>query len=132
MVRELIANTEFYTIEVDTAANRSFSAYRGFWPETEEFKKTYLANIQKMISRMRPGYTTLVDIRDMKIPPPSFGETILKVQLMTKEAGLKRSARISDQPIQTLASERIRREGDAQEVVRTFNSIPDALAWLDS
>lgn len=85
-----------------------------------------------MISRMRPGYTTLVDIRDMKIPPPSFGETILKVQVMTREAGLKRSARISDQPIQTLASERIRREGEAEEVVRTFSSLPEALAWLDS
>lgn len=45
MARELIADTEFYTIEVDSSANRSFSVYRGFWPETEEFRRTYLANI---------------------------------------------------------------------------------------
>jgi hypothetical protein len=132
MARELIADTEFYKLEVDSAANRSFSVCRGFWPDTEEFRKGYLANIQRLISRLRPGFTTLVDIREMKIPPPGLAEMILKAQSMQKDAGLKKSARISDQPIQTMASDRMRREGEVEEMIRTFNSLPEAQAWLDS
>jgi hypothetical protein len=132
MTRELIAETEFYKLEADSAANRSYSLCRGFWPDTDEFKKNYLANMQKVIARLRPGFTTIVDIREMKIPPQGLAETILKVQSLQKDAGIKRSARISDQPIQTLASERMRREGEVEGIVRTFNSLPEALAWLDS
>jgi hypothetical protein len=132
MARELIADTEFYKIEVDSEANRSYSLCRGFWPDTDEFKKNYLATMQKLISRLRPGFTTVVDIREMKIPPAGLAETILKAQTMQKGAGLKKSARISDQPIQTLASDRMRREGEVEDMIRTFNSLLEALAWLDS
>jgi hypothetical protein len=132
MVRELIADTEFYKIEVDSSENRCYSVYWGFWPDTEEFKKNYLADMQKMVSRLRPGFTTFSDIRELKIPPQAVGETILKAQGIVKDAGLRKSARITDQPIQTLAANRIGRDADLKETARTFNSFPEALAWLDS
>jgi len=132
MTREVIAETEFYKLEVDPEENRSYSHCRGFWPDTDEFKKDYLANMKKLVTRLRPGFTTVVDIREMKIPPQGLAETILKVQSMQKDAGLKRSARISDQPIQTLASDRMKREGEIGDIVRTFNTLPEALAWLNS
>ena len=132
MARELVADTEFYTIEVDSAENRSFSVYRGFWPNKEEFKKTYLADMQKMITRLRPGFTTVVDVREFKIPVQEVMETIGKAQELIKNAGVKKSARISDQPIQTLATERVGREADMKETTRTFNTLAEALAWLSS
>jgi hypothetical protein len=132
MVRELIADTEFYKLEVDSAENRSFSIYRGFWPDNEEFKKNYLANMQKLVSRLRPGFTTVVDIRELKIPAQGVMETIIKVQELIKNAGVKKSARISDQPIQTLAADRVGRENEMKETTRTFNSLPEALAWLNT
>ncbi len=132
MARELIADTEFYKLEVDSAENRSFSIYRGFWPDTEEFKKNYLANMQKLVSRLRPGFTTVVDIRELKIPAQGVMETIIKVQEMIKNAGVKRSARISDQAIQTIAADRVGRENEMKETTRTFNSLPEALAWLNT
>jgi hypothetical protein len=132
MARELVADTEFYKLEVDSAANRSFSVYRGFWPDTEQFKKNYLADMTKLVSRLRPGFTTISDIRELKVPPQAVGEVIIKAQGIVKDAGLKKSARISDQPIQTLAANRVGREADMKETTRTFNSLPEALAWLDT
>jgi|GEM_PF-2221375 len=132
MARELVAETEFYKIEVDSSENRSYSVYRGFWPNKEEFKKTYLADIQKLLSKLRPGFTTIVDVREFKIPVQEVMETIGKAQELIKNAGVKKSARISDQPIQTLATERVGREADMKEMTRTFNTMPEALAWLSS
>lgn len=132
MARELIADTEFYALEADIEANRSFSLYRGFWPNSDEFKKDYLANVQKLLSRMRPGFTTVVDLREFKVPGQEVMETIARAQEMFKGAGVRKSARVSDQAIQTLASDRVGREADMKETTRTFNSLPEALVWLDT
>jgi hypothetical protein len=132
MTRELIAETEFYKLEVDAGENRSYSIYRGFWPDTEEFKQGYYGSMQKLISRLRSGFTTVVDVRDFKLGPQGVMDTIVRVQGMMKEAGVRKSARITDQPIHKLASDRIGREADMKESVGNFNSVPEALAWLDS
>ncbi len=132
MTRELIAENEFYKLEVDPTTNRTFSVYRGFWPDTEDFKKNYRANMEKMISRLRPGFTTLVDVREFKLGPQGVMETIVKVQEMIKNAGVKKAARITDQVINKMASDRIGREAAMSDVVQNFNSLPEALAWLDS
>jgi len=133
MAREVVVETEFYTLEVDAAVNRTISTYRGFWPDTDDFKKTYIANVQKMAARVRSGFTSMVDIRDFKVPAPGVTDAIVKVQEILINAGVSRSARVSDQAIQTIMADRIGRENEMkQETTKTFNSVPEALAWLDS
>jgi len=133
MARDVVAQTEFYTFEVDTAANRTLSTYRGFWPDTDEFKNTYIDNVQKMIKRVRPGFTSMVDIREFKVPAPGVVEAIVTVQELLKKAGVKKSARVSDQPTQTIMADRIGREADMEGgSTQMFYSVPEALAWLDS
>jgi hypothetical protein len=132
MPRELIADTQYYKLEVDGAKNRTHSEYKGFWPDTEEFKSTYVRDMQRLLSRVRPGYTTIVDLREFKVPPQTVIETVIKVQEMLKKAGLKRSARITDQPILKMTADRIGREAEVKDDVRSFNTILEAEVWLDS
>jgi hypothetical protein len=132
MTRELIAENEFYKLEVDSSENRSYSIYRGFWPDTEEFKTGYYSDMMKLVSRLRSGFTTVVDVREFKLGPQGVMETIVKVQGVIKDSGVKKSARISDQAIHKLAADRIGREADMKETTQTFNSLSEALKWLDS
>lgn len=129
MAREMIADNEFYTIEADTTVNRSYVVFRGFWPDKEEFKREYLTDVEKLLSRMSPGFTSLIDVRDFKIPPQSIMEAFIKAQELSKNKGVKKSATLTDQPIQTLASGRVGRESDTQ--MQSFNTLPEALQWLD-
>jgi hypothetical protein len=86
-----------------------------------------------MIMRVRPGFTSMVDIRDFKVPPPGVVEAIVKVQELLVKAGVAKSARVSDQPSQTIMAGRIGREVEMkQETTRMFYSVLEALAWLDS
>jgi hypothetical protein len=86
----------------------------------------------KLVSRLRSGFTTVADVRDFKLGPQGVMETIVKVQGMLKDAGVKKSARITDQVIHKMASDRIGREADMKESVGNFTSLSEALKWLDS
>jgi hypothetical protein len=133
VARELIAKNEFYTFEVDTVANRTLSTYHGFWPDTDDFKRTYIADVQKMITRVMSGFTSMVDITDFKVPPQGVVEAIVKVQELLKKAGVKKSARVTDQPTQSLMAGRVGREAGVDgSATQMFASVPEALAWLDS
>ena len=129
MARELIADNEFYTIEADTVVNRTYVVFRGFWPDKEEFKRGYLADVERLLSRMSPGFTSLIDVRDFKIPPQSIMEAFIKAQELSKNKGVRKSATVTDQPIQQIAAGRVSRVSDTE--MKSFNTFPEALDWLD-
>jgi hypothetical protein len=130
--RELIADTEYYKIEVDTVKNMTISTYHGFWPDTEEFKNGFLDTLRKSLTRVQPGFTSHLDIRDMKVPPQGVMDAILKGHELLKQRGISKAARITDQPIHQIAVNRIGREADMKEDTRMFNTISEAQAWLES
>jgi hypothetical protein len=133
MAREVVVENEFYTLEVDTTTNRTLSTYHGFWPDSDDFKNKYISDVQKMAARVRSGFTSMVDIRDFKVPLPGVVDAIVRVQEILIKAGVRKSARVSDQPIQSIMANRVGREADIKEdTTRMFNSVPEALTWLDS
>lgn len=129
MRKELVKN-EYYETFVDTEKNRLYSIYRGFWKSKSDFPD-YIENTNRAMSFLRPGFTSLVDLREMKIPPPEIAELMVEAQKISAEAGFSRGARIVDAAIAKTATGRVSRESDAEEKIRTFDNWEEAEAWLD-
>jgi hypothetical protein len=129
MRKELVKN-EYYETFVDTEKNRLYSIYRGFWRSKSDFPN-YIENTKRAMSFLTPGFTSLVDLREMKIPPPEIAELMVEAQKISAEAGFSRGARIVDGAIVKIATGRVSRESEAEEKVRTFDNWEEAEAWLD-
>jgi len=129
-MKEVIAKNEYYEIEVNREKNRSYSKYKGYW-KSIDVVPNYLNDCRELARRLKPGYETLVDLREFKIPPPEVMEVLLEAQKIDDEAGFSKSARIVERPLEQLASKRISNEANVKEKSREFNSVEEAEAWLD-
>ena len=132
-MREVVANNEYYEIEVDMEKNRSYATYKGFWKSVDVIPD-YLNDIERLIARLKPNFTTMVDLRDetgFKVPPPDVINLLIEAQKKYESAGFSKSVRVVTKPLEKLTSKRIGSEADVKEKVREFNSIEDAEAWLD-
>jgi len=129
-MREAIANNEYYEMEVDREKNRSYSKYKGYWKSVDEVPN-YLDDIRRVINRLKPGFTTVIDLKEMKIPPPEVMELMIKAQEIGEKSGFSRSARIVLTPLEKLATKRIVSEASVKEKSREFNTVEEAEKWLD-
>ena len=130
-MKEEVANNEFYEFFVDAQKNRIYLTIKGYWPSAEAIKD-YIPDLRKCIARIRPGYTSLVDMTQGKIPHKDAFEVLIQGRELTLKAGLGKQAQIVTEPLEKLASDRINREtGLEKEKVRKFNAIEEAEAWLD-
>lgn len=129
-MRKELVNNEYYETFVDTEKNRLYSIYRGFWKSKSDFPN-YIEETKRAMSFLTPGFTSLVDLREMKIPAPEVAELLVEAQKISAEAGFSRGARILDGAIVKIAAGRVTRESEAEEKVRTFDNWEEAEAWLD-
>jgi len=92
-MREVIAKNEYYEIEVDREKNRSYSKYKGYWKSVDAVSE-YLNDIQRMIGKLKPNFTTLLDIRDetgFKVPPPEVINLMVEAQKNFKRQDFQRA-----------------------------------------
>ena len=129
-MREVIANNEYYEMEVDRDKNRSYSIYRGYW-ESVDAVPHYLDDLRGVIKRLKPGFTTIIDLREMKIPHPDVMKLLIEAQEIGEKSGFSRSARIVLTPLEKLATKRIVSEASEKEKSREFNTVEEAEKWLD-
>lgn len=129
-MREVIANTEYYEMEVDREKNRSYSIYRGYW-ESVDAVPDYLDDVSRVCKRLKPGFTTIIDLREMKIPHPEVMKLLIKAQEIGEKSGFSRCARIVLTPLEKLATKRIVSEASEKEKSREFNTVEEAEKWLD-
>lgn len=130
-MKKEMAKNEFYEMYVDIEKNRSYSIYRGFWPDTEEFLNTYKSNLRKTVGQLKPGFTSVVDLRKLKVPSAKVMETFVEVQKIQNDAGVSKAARVIEQAITKIAADRVGREGDMEEKAGIFNTMEEAEVWLD-
>jgi len=129
-MREVVAKNEYYEMEVDKEKNRSYSKYIGYW-ESVNAVPNYLEDIRAVIRRLKPGFTTVIDLREMKIPHPEVINLMIQAQGIGEDGGFSKSARIVLAPLEKLATKRIVNEANVKEKSREFNSVEEAEAWLD-
>ena len=131
-MKEEVANNEYYEFYVDEQKNRIYLTMKGYWPGAEAIRD-YIPDLKKCISRIRPGYTSLVDMTQGKIPHKDAFEVLMKGRELTIQAGLGKQAQVVTEPLEKLASNRIDKEtGLEKEKVRKFNSIMEAESWLNA
>ena len=129
-MREVVAKNEYYEMEVDKEKNRSYSKYIGYW-ESVDAVPNYLEDIKAVIRRLKPGFTTVIDLREMKIPHPEVINLMIEAQRVGEDAGFSKSARVVLAPLEKLATKRIVNVANVKEKSREFNSVEEAEAWLD-
>lgn len=93
-MRIKIAKNEHYEMYADIEENRLYYVYKGFWPDTDEFLDTYMTNVRKTVNRLKPGFTSMVDLRRFTIPSPKVIDTLVEVQKIESDAGVRRTARV--------------------------------------
>lgn len=131
-MKEEVANNEYYEFSVDARKNRIYLTIKGYWPSADAVAD-YIPDLKKCISRIRPGYTSFVDMTQGKIPHKDAFAVLMKGRELTLQAGLGKQAQIVTDPLEKLASDRINKEtGLEKEKVRKFNTIEDAERWLDA
>lgn len=87
-----------------------------------------------MIGKLKPNFTTLLDIRDetgFKVPPPEVINFMVEAQKKFQTAGFSKSARVVTRLLEKLTPKRVGSEADVKEKVLEFNTIEEAEAWLD-
>ncbi len=128
-MEEIISNS-LYEISVDRGKNRIYFTYRGKW-ESVSAVPDYYADIVKATARLKPGFTSLIDARDLLIPSEEVFRLFAKAQRYALRKGLRKSAHIIDNPEMHKASSRLARETGSNDVVRHFITTKEAEAWLD-
>lgn len=67
-MKTIIAQNPQYEISVVIPKNRAYLKIIGFWRNPEQVS-SYLDDWEKAIAILRPGFTLLADVREMKIHP---------------------------------------------------------------
>lgn len=106
MLEEIVKN-KFYEIYLDLGKNRAYFTCRGFW-ESLTVVPNYYEDIVEATAKLRPGFSALIDVKELKTPPQDVIELFMKAQNFALEKGLKKSAHIIDAPVVEMASGRPR------------------------
>lgn len=88
-----IADNPLYGIYVDSAKNRIYYRASGFW-ESVASVPDYLKHIEQTLEHVKPGFSMLVDIRQLEAHPKEVENLRKKAQQMAVKAGLKKSATV--------------------------------------
>ncbi len=88
---ETISTQKLYSVSTDKSKNRITLAIHDHWVDIRKVPD-YFKDLEKALETLKPGFTALIDIRDMK--PPSYDDINLhrKAYLHLRKTGLKKLA----------------------------------------
>lgn len=128
-MKQEIARNQYYEIYVDPEKNRYYYNLFGFW-QSVDLVPDNLRDLETAISKLKPGFDCIADLRTMKPPPEEVANHHMKAQKFVTDKGLSRIAEVYDQKVVKFMAERYARESKAN--TKTFASVSEAEAWLDS
>jgi hypothetical protein len=79
-------------IRADIAKNRLYICVAGFFQDEEAIKNA--EKIKEETLKLKPGYDTIVDIRDFKPASPKGVEEMMKVQAFGVQHGMRKAIRV--------------------------------------
>lgn len=131
MKREIVKN-EYYEIYVDEEINRVYWVMRGQWKKRSDVPEYKKHNIESL-GHLKPGFTTLIDLRDMEVPNPEVLDLMIEVSSDSEKAGQGRQAQILRKDF--LEGVRISRdvikESGMDLKMMQFATSEKAVEWLD-
>ena len=128
-MKQEIAKNQYYEIYVDQIKNRIYYSLFGFW-QSVDLVPNNIEDLATAISKLKPGFDFLTDLRTMKPPPEELAKHHMNAQKLARDKGLSRIAEVYDQKVVKFMAERYARESKAN--TKAFASVSEAEAWLDS
>jgi hypothetical protein len=131
-MKKEIAKNEYYEVYVDEEINRVYWVMRGDWKKLSDIPD-YERHNEEVLNMLEPGFTVLLDLREMGIPAP---EVLAYVTDLTKKAesfGLGRQAHILDRKsIEAIRTSRdVIKEAGVDVKMMQFGTFEEADEWLD-
>jgi hypothetical protein len=129
-MRTSIANTDFYSIEIDSAKNRGYLTFYGFCRSPEEIPD-FLKDVKMAGMRLKKGFTLLTDATEMKTPPEEVSELHEKSQEIWIRYGLSKTAEIIPQSaVVRMTLNRLSKTTGMKK--QEFDNKQAAESWLDT
>ena len=66
-MKVLVGGNQYYSFLVDVEKNRQYLVLRGYW-EDVSVAEDFLKHNRESIERLKPGFTTLIDISELEAP----------------------------------------------------------------
>ena len=129
MIEKPISN-EYYEIGYDLSINRMYLRIKGFWKNREQVAY-YTSDIEKICKLLRPGFTLLTDLRQMKTPPLDVNRIHQEAQEITNRYGLVRTAELLPERDVVLDHVMKKIASDSGMKKQEFTTMKDGEAWLD-
>lgn len=123
-----IAQTPQYKISVDKGKNRAYLTIVGFWRNPEEVPN-YVSDWKKAVTMLRPGFTLLTDVREMKIHPASVRDVHEEAQKLLVNAGVRKVAELHADKVAEMQLDGVSK--DSKMPKQNFSDPKEAELWLD-
>lgn len=129
-MKTVVATTKAYDLLADTNKNRIYLTIHGFWPGVDT-AANYVADWEKALKLVKPGFTVLTDVRTMVTHPAEVIQGLhIPAQKLIVEHGLLRTVEVV--PANIIAEMQIDRISKVSEMPKDkYSSIEEAEAYLD-
>ena len=77
-MKVLIGGNQFYSFSVDVEKNRQYLVLRGYWKDVS-VAEDFLKYNRESIERLKPGFTTLIDISELEAPTEEMMQEIIDI-----------------------------------------------------
>lgn len=131
-MKKEIAKNEYYEAYVDDEINRMYWVMKGKWKKLADIPD-YRKHNMETLSHLRPGFTALIDIRDMEIPGDEVLGLITEMTREVENAGMKRQAQIINKDfLEGIRKSRdVIKESGMDLKMMQFGSSEEAIEWLN-
>lgn len=123
-----IAQTDKYQILINPLRNRVFVQIKGLWIKAESVP-TYLSDWDLALEKLKPGFTAVIDLRNMILSPASIKEIHRQVQQKMASKGVRKIAELT--PGNLFQTKDQKKNSNEIPVRRKFADIKEAERWLD-
>lgn len=128
-MKDLIAKTDFYSIEIDKVKNRAYLGVYGSCKGVDDIPN-FLDDIRNASSKLSKGFTLLTDATKMKTHPPEVSDLHVDSQKVWLEGGLLKTAELI--PVSSIDRLALGRRAKSSGMpVKGFESVEEAETWLD-
>ncbi|MBD0256749.1 MAG: hypothetical protein ICV83_13605 [Cytophagales bacterium] len=128
-MKQVVFRNKHYEIGLDPDKNRAYITIIGFWRDPAEVGP-YVQDLDGALVRLKPGFTLLTDLTQMKTHPASVQPLHLAAQQLLLERGLSQTAEVCASSMVEYQANAISKKSNMP--LRQFTDQAAAEAFLDS
>ena len=127
---ENIAKNEYYELSFDAIKNQILWTMLGFW-NSMDLVPNFFSDWDKVTPLTKSSFTILAHLSNLSAWPKDVFEANMQVQAKLMKKGCRKVAVITQSVLIEYQIKRSTKEAGMIEIVKIFDNIEDAKAWLD-